>query len=87
MKVYMALTMGFALKAFIKRKIIFIGKYKSLVCMCAVVQRQSGNCWAQSRYLLLKKILLLLNTVSFQQAKIASLLFASVGVDCELGIQ
>lgn len=38
-----------------KGKSNFIGKYKSVVCMCANVCRdRGGNCWAQSRYLLLK---------------------------------
>lgn len=38
-----------------KGKSNFVGKYKSVVCMHANVYRdRGGNCWAQSRYLLLK---------------------------------
>lgn len=53
----MALTIGFASENILikKGKSNFIGKYKSVVCMCANVCRdRGGNCWAQSRYLVLK---------------------------------
>lgn len=57
MEAYMALTIGFASENILikKGKSNFIGKYKSVVCMCANVCRdRGGNCWAQTRYLLLK---------------------------------
>lgn len=53
----MALTIGFASENILikKGKSNFIGKYKSVVCMCVNVCRdRGGNCWAQSRYLLQK---------------------------------
>lgn len=53
----MALTIGFTSENILikKGKSNFIGKYKSVVCMCVNVCRdRGGNCWAQSRYLLQK---------------------------------
>lgn len=47
MEAYMALTRGFASENILikKGKSNFIGKYKSVVCMCANVCRdRGGNC-------------------------------------------
>ena len=46
---YMALTIGFASENILikKGKSNLIGKYKSVLCMCANVCRdRGGNCWA-----------------------------------------
>lgn len=48
----MALTIGFASENILikKGKSDFIGKYKSVLCMCANVCRDGGgNCWAVVR--------------------------------------
>lgn len=48
----MALTIGFASENILikKGKSDFIGKYKSVLCMCANVCRdEGGNCWAVVR--------------------------------------
>lgn len=49
MEAYMALTIGFASENILikKGKSNLIGKYKSVLCMCANVCRdRGGNCWA-----------------------------------------